>query len=245
MHKNDILITEAVLSSVIDNVTAAIILVDRDRRVILSNKTTEMITRLPKNHMLGKRGGEVLGCANANISPKGCGFDTRCVFCQVKKQVEKTFEKKDENPLFFTEMELVELGKRYFKISTKYLIVDDKEAVLICMEDVSEAKEKERLKLENLQLETAVQMGGAICHELNQPLMVVSGYVQLLLCERQKTDTDYEFLFQIKAQVERIESITRKLMTINSYCTKTYAGISQIADLNGCAPEEKYALPRR
>ena len=75
MQNGQIVITESMLSSVIENLTGVIILEDRDRRGILSNKMTEQMTRLSESKIHGKRGGEVLGYVDSNRSPGGCGFE--------------------------------------------------------------------------------------------------------------------------------------------------------------------------
>ena len=181
MQNGQFSITESMLYSVIESLTGAIILVDRDRRVVLSNKMAEQMTQLSKSRIHGKRGGEVLGCVNANRSTAGCGFDPQCAFCSIKKIVEETFENKFGKTFNIVEIELTELGRRQLKVSTKYLIIDDLETVLISMEDITKEKERERLRLENVRLVAAMETAGAVCHELNQPLTVVSGYIQLIL----------------------------------------------------------------
>lgn len=239
MQNGQIAITASMLSSVIENLTGAIVLVNRDRRVILSNKMAEQMTRHSKSGIHGKRSGEVLGCVNASRAPGGCGFDLPCAFCSIKKIVEETFEKKSGKAFNLAEIELTEVGRRYLKVSTKYLIMDDLEAVLISMEDITKEKEKERLRLENVQLAAAMETAGAVCHELNQPLTVVSGYIQLILSGQIEIEPAHDHLQQMKIEIDRMERITRKLMAINVYRTKAYAGVSRILDLDESSTNEK------
>ncbi|HSO20147.1 MAG TPA: PAS domain-containing protein, partial [Desulfosarcina sp.] len=163
------LVTESMLADVIDNLTGAILLVNRDRRVILANKMTEKMTGQPQTALQGRRGGEVLGCVNAARSPGGCGFDARCTFCGIKRMVEETFAHKAANTFLSAEVASTLFGRRDLRVSTKYLIVDNAEAVLISMEDVTREKTEERLRMENAQLVAAMETAGAVCHELNQP----------------------------------------------------------------------------
>jgi CheY-like chemotaxis protein len=89
--------------------------------------------------------------------------------------------------------------------------------------------ESERIYREKLQavLETA----GAICHELNQPMMAISGHTELLLSTLDANDPTYEKLAKIHNQVQRMGAITHKLMGITRYETKDYAQGEKIVDL--------------
>ncbi len=90
--------------------------------------------------------------------------------------------------------------------------------------------EKERLYREKLQavLETA----GAVCHELHQPMMAISGQAELLLLSVDEDEPVYEKISKIKTQVDRMGQITHKLMSITKYETKDYAQGDKIVDLD-------------
>lgn len=89
--------------------------------------------------------------------------------------------------------------------------------------------ESERIYCEKLQavLETA----GAICHELNQPMMAISGNTELLMGTLDTDDPHYPRLTKIKIQVERMGAITQKLMGITRYETRKYVKGTRIVDL--------------
>ncbi len=89
--------------------------------------------------------------------------------------------------------------------------------------------ETERIYREKLQavLETA----GAICHELNQPMMAISGHTELLIDMLDPEDPVYQKILKIKSQVERMSGITQKLMGITRYETKDYVHGERIVDL--------------
>ena len=86
-------------------------------------------------------------------------------------------------------------------------------------------KQKERLQII---LETA----GAVCHELNQPLMAISGYSELILMGMSKDDPSYDKNLKIIEQVSRMGEITGKLMGITKYETKSYGHGSKIIDID-------------
>ncbi len=88
-----------------------------------------------------------------------------------------------------------------------------------------ERKQKERLQII---LETA----GAVCHELNQPLMAISGYSELMLMGMTKDDPLYDKNVKILEQVNRMGEITGKLMGITKYRTKSFGRGGKIIDID-------------
>ena len=89
--------------------------------------------------------------------------------------------------------------------------------------------ESERIYREKLQavLETA----GAICHELNQPMMAIFGLTELLMGNLDQQDPLYSKMEKINSQVARMAAITQKLMGITRYETKSYIHGARIVDL--------------
>ena len=65
-------------------------------------------------------------------------------------------------------------------------------------------------------------MAGAVCHELNQPLMAMSGYLELLSMEISDKPAIIKRVDKVSNQVQRISEITSKLMSITRYETKKY-----------------------
>jgi len=78
----------------------------------------------------------------------------------------------------------------------------------------------ERMHRERLQ--GVLEMAGAVCHEINQPLMSVSGYSELLLLDTEPGSPAYVKAEKIKGQADRMGHITKKLMRITKYETKGY-----------------------
>ena len=81
-------------------------------------------------------------------------------------------------------------------------------------------------------LKSILEMAGAVCHELNQPLQYIAGATELLLMNLEKKHPHFEDLHKIKEQVDRMGAITRKLMGITSYETRDYVGETRIVDLD-------------
>ena len=90
------------------------------------------------------------------------------------------------------------------------------------LQDITERKRVEEERLSREKLQGVLEMAGAVCHELNQPMQSVSGYFELLLMDISKDDPLYGKIDKIKEQIERIGKITAKLMRITKYETKDY-----------------------
>lgn len=94
---------------------------------------------------------------------------------------------------------------------------------------------------EKEKLQGVLEMAGAICHELNQPLMAISGYSELLLMDIPENKSQHTNLRKIKEQVDRLGEITRKLMKITKYKTKSYLNGS-IVDINEASAEKSHKV---
>ena len=88
--------------------------------------------------------------------------------------------------------------------------------------DITENKRAEEERLTRKKLEGVLEMAGAACHELNQPLMSVSANCELLMMDMEESNPYYERAKIINEQVDRMADITRKIMKIRKYETMKY-----------------------
>ncbi len=98
-------------------------------------------------------------------------------------------------------------------------------------------------KQERIRLEGILEMAGAASHELNQPLQIILGKIELLLMELDPSHPLYTSLSVIKEQALRIASITKKIGRIVRYESKEYPGGMKMVDIHrsseaGYSPEE-------
>lgn len=91
---------------------------------------------------------------------------------------------------------------------------------------------------ERQKLQGVLEMAGAVCHELNQPLHVVSGYFEMFLEDLNETDPHVETIRTIKTELDKLGELTRKIMRITQYRTKDYLGgrhaIIDIKEASAC-----------
>ena len=99
--------------------------------------------------------------------------------------------------------------------------------------DLSEQKAAEQEKIEHEKLQGVLEMAGAVCHELSQPLQTILGYSELLMMDNIDDDTSsfHKSLDTIIDQTTRIGKITKKLSGITKYKTVNYAGSTKIFDI--------------
>jgi PAS domain S-box-containing protein len=91
--------------------------------------------------------------------------------------------------------------------------------------------EKERLQKEKLQ--GVLEMAGAICHEMNQPLQGISGYAEIGLLDLPKDHPAYKLMEDIVGLTVKMGEITNKLQHITTYKTKDYIKGTKIIDIDG------------
>jgi len=103
--------------------------------------------------------------------------------------------------------------------------------------DISQRKEAEEEKRHSARLTAALEMAGAICHELNQPLQVISGRIGLLYMESTDDQTRAS-LDVMNDQVNRMGTITRELMGLKNYSNRDYVGTLKITDIHRAARED-------
>lgn len=81
----------------------------------------------------------------------------------------------------------------------------------------SEAESRNLAKLQGV-----LEMSGAVCHELNQPMQAITGFSELMLMGIEKDNPLYRKAHAIFEQVQRMSTITAKLMAISRYACKDY-----------------------
>ena len=91
--------------------------------------------------------------------------------------------------------------------------------------------------LENEKLQAVFETAGAVCHEMNQPLQVLSGITELLMLETKNSEPQYEKSMTLMEQPERMGKITSKLMKITKYETKKYLK-GKIVDIDRASQEK-------
>lgn len=112
---------------------------------------------------------------------------------------------------------------------------DPMAGVIAIIADISQRELARKEKMEKERLQGVLEMAGAVCHEINQPLQAIMGYASLF--EPPETATTGE-IKKIKHQASRIGDITKRLTRITRYKTISYPGDTQIVDIWGSSDDK-------
>ena len=107
--------------------------------------------------------------------------------------------------------------------------------ILILYQENVSMKKRRQLVEERLQrerLEGVMEMAGAACHELNQPLQTLFGYSELLLRSLPERSPLFGKIEEIKKSIDQLGKITHKIMHITRYETKEYIEGTKIIDID-------------
>ncbi len=79
----------------------------------------------------------------------------------------------------------------------------------------------------------ALEMAGAACHELNQPLQVITAQLEMLLEEEQANPQAGRRIATMSGEVKRMADIIRKMEKLTTVETMDYLGDTRIVDIKG------------
>ncbi len=128
---------------------------------------------------------------------------------------------------------------RYMELrETKVTLPDGDEGILCIAEDFTDRVRMHEEQLQKEKFRGTLEMAGAVCHELNQPLTTIFITTDLLL-DFPKQPNIKEMLTVIKNEAMRIGKLTDKLMRITKYETRDYVNGSKIVDIDKAAGNNK------
>lgn len=202
------------LGAFLARLPSPVIVVDENRNLLWENRRMAAYREDLRTENRTGTIGEILGCIHACNCSRGCGFVNECRQCELKILVDNTFRMRQQSVCTRFRVPLPEKQLRLLELSTSYVVQEKKPAVIIAFEDETELRSVKSLLAENKKHAKAIQAAGSICHELAQPLMTISGYIQLMLMDTEKGSNRYARLKIINEQVLRISAITREIMNI-------------------------------
>ena len=221
------------LKNLIDHLPIAVFVIDRERRILLTNRLAQKMRRLDRGVDKDQRLGNMLGCENASESAAGCGFSGFCQLCQAKAMIDQVFADQKSTAQFDAEIKVHSEGVRSFGITVTPIHLNEKQtpaaqSCMVTVVDMTELKRKERLA-------AASETIGAICHEMTQPLQAIMGNAELLSNFRIEADAHLK-LNQICNDIERIKKILKQLRSLTEYKSKPYLS-TRILDIEKSGSE--------
>jgi len=201
--------------NIIDSSNDMIISVDNDRRIVEFNRAAEENFGYRKEEVLGK---------HVNMlykDPEDGNTRSKKVRDSGRMVTEITNVRKDGTtfPAF---------------LSATVLKNTEGEAIGVMgiSRDTTDRKRAEEERLRRERLEGVLELAGAACHELNQPMQTISIHLELLLEETPDDSQFRERLKTIEKHIARMSEITGKLRKITKYETREYVGGIKIIDID-------------
>ena len=103
-------------------------------------------------------------------------------------------------------------------------------ARILIFQDITEHKRADAAMRNSERLQGVLEMAGAVCHDLSQPVMALLGYSELIRKDVTEDSPVYEKALKLQEQTRRLKETTHRLMRITRYETRQYLG-SQIIDI--------------
>jgi nitrogen-specific signal transduction histidine kinase len=102
--------------------------------------------------------------------------------------------------------------------------------------DITETKKLEQLKVDKEKLSVVIKTLGAITHEMSQPLMVVTGALDLLAMDNSTDSVNSQYIIQLRKSLDRLNDITHKLQRVSQVKMKQYLK-GEILDLEASSSD--------
>lgn len=191
--------------SILQNLDAVVIVLDRDGKILEWNKKAELVFGYPRERMIGSRL-ENLGAEFENILAVAL----------------KVFEMKETismaNYMFSMERE-----EKYFDIRFSPLwnptgtYID---GVIITFEDVTDRYKMEQERKRQEKLSALGEMAARVAHELRNPISVIGGFIKRMKKHMDEPETLFRYIEIVLNELERLEKIVGEILEFSREARK-------------------------
>jgi len=205
---------ERFLTDILDCIRPELIVVDRDRHVVLANKVCQ--------RRLGREEGEILGMEYKELCPAMDDDDAVCPVDQVLETGKPaTYEHRME----------LEDGEHWFERTASPMFDENGEVefVIEFIRDITMKKKLEQEHMERVELQGVVELAGTVAHEINTPLFAALGTAQIL----EEDIEDQELVADVQTIIRNLKSIselTRKMTSMTGFESREYVGDTNIVE---------------
>jgi YesN/AraC family two-component response regulator len=144
----------------------------------------------------------------------------------------------DREVIVITAFGELELAIRALQLNASDFIMKpiNHNALLVALdrakERYSDRKRAQQERMETQKLQGVLELAGAVCHELNHPMQVVSIYCERWLKAMSKDNPMYHETEKIIEYIDRMAEITRMLQAISKYEARDYIRGTKIVDID-------------
>ncbi len=105
---------------------------------------------------------------------------------------------------------------------------------------IQKRQQAEAMVMQHEKMEGVMEMAGAVCHELNQPLQMILGNSEIMLLDLEPDNPLSKRIINIQNQVKRMSRMTRNLIQVTRYETKQFPQ-GKVIDIDKAAKTDKAA----
>ena len=205
---------ERFLSNILDCIRPQLLVIDRNRRVVMANRAFLQAD--------GRKEEEVLGIDYSRLCRAGEDGEP-CPVDQVlrSKRMASIYQQVDREGI----------SRWYERTATPMLNAEGElEFVIEVIRDITAQRRLEAEQARRGKLEGVVELAGTVAHEINSPLFAALGTAQLL--ETDVTDPDQVADIQtIIRNLKSIGELTAKMTAMTGYTSREYVGETRIINL--------------
>ncbi|GAA0327278.1 hypothetical protein GCM10008967_17230 [Bacillus carboniphilus] len=194
--KEALFLSQEYLQSIIQHTQDAVVVIDKDERVLTANQAFERIFGIPIEKNLGEK---------LDILPKR-------IVPLAKKQLQKVLQGERliaiETKCLRSDGEEITVEMTLSPIYNKEQSID---AIFVIVRDITQKKETERLLLESEKLKLAGEIAAGIAHEVRNPLTVISGFLQMIDRDPQKIK---QYSSIMLGEIKRVNEIINEFLLL-------------------------------
>ncbi|MEJ5229452.1 MAG: ATP-binding protein [Pseudothermotoga sp.] len=202
--------------SILQNLTTAVIVLDRSGRVVECNKRVEQLLGLPKERVIGSS-----------------YLEFGEVFENIFEVAMKVFEKGETITLARYRIETPS-GERFF--DTKYSPLWDPtnstmNGVIVTLEDMTQQYKLEQERKDKEKLALLGEMSARVAHELRNPITVIGGFLNRLKKNIDDPKTREKYVNILTSEVENLQNIVSEILEFSRNIRKIDLSTFQINEL--------------
>ena len=210
---NQIEENERFLTDILDCIRPQLIVLDRNKHVVLANRVFL--------ETIGRSEAEVLGMEYYDLCPVEQGENV----CPADTVL------KEGKLVTFTHSQNIDGEMRWIERSASPMLGNDGQVdyVVEIIRDVTERKQFEEEQMERVKLQGVVDLAGTVAHEINSPLFAALGTAQLMEDDLE----DEEQINDVKMIIRNLKTIselTKKMTTMTGFERREYVGDVSIVE---------------
>ncbi|HID03590.1 MAG TPA: GAF domain-containing protein, partial [Desulfobacterales bacterium] len=212
---NQIEENERFLANILDCIRPQLLVVDKDKHLILVNQVLQEVMDCSENDLLGR-----------HYDALWKDRDYEEADCPVNK-VLNTGKSATFTHKMFQNDEVY-----WYERTASPMIGSDGEVeyVIVVIRDITAKKQLEEEQLERVKLQGVVELAGTVAHEINSPLFAALGTAQLL----EEDLEDQALIDDVKTIVRNLKEIgvlTKKMTSMTGFESRDYVGDAKIVEI--------------